>query len=87
MVLQNQSAPVIPPSPCKSYLSPNIIWGDQIKKNERLVRQVNEYGRGGVHTGFWWGYLRGGDHLEDQDIDGGILKWTFKSGMKGYGMN
>jgi hypothetical protein len=32
-----------------------------------------------MHTGFWWGDLRGGDHLEDLDVDGRIiLKWIFK---------
>jgi hypothetical protein len=28
-----------------------------------------------VHTGFWWGDLREGDHFEDGRI---ILKWIFK---------
>jgi hypothetical protein len=33
----------------------------------------------GVHTGFWWGDLREGDHLGDPDVDGQIiLKWIFK---------
>jgi hypothetical protein len=26
-----------------------------------------------VHTGFWWGYLREGDHLEDPCVDGRII--------------
>jgi hypothetical protein len=32
-----------------------------------------------MHTGFWWGDLMEGDHLEDRGIDGTvILKWIFK---------
>jgi hypothetical protein len=34
---------------------------------------------GEVHTGFWWGDLRTGDHLEDPGIDGRIIfKWILK---------
>jgi hypothetical protein len=32
-----------------------------------------------VHTGFCWGDLREGDHLEDPGVDRRIiLKWIFK---------
>ena len=32
-----------------------------------------------VHTGFWWGNLRDGDHLEDLSVNERIiLKWIFE---------
>ena len=32
-----------------------------------------------MHVGFWWGYLRERDHLEDPDLDKRIiLKWVFR---------
>jgi hypothetical protein len=32
-----------------------------------------------VHTGFWWGNLTEGDHLEDQGIDETIiLRWILE---------
>jgi hypothetical protein len=35
-------------------------------------------------TGFWWGDLRGGDHLGDPGIDGRIiLKWISKKWNRG----
>jgi hypothetical protein len=38
------------------------------------------WGKGEVHTGFWWGDLKEGDDLGDPSIDGRIilkriLKW------------
>jgi hypothetical protein len=40
-----------------------------------------------MHTGFWWGDLRKGDHLEVQGVDGRItLKWIFKK-WDGGGMD
>jgi hypothetical protein len=32
-----------------------------------------------VHTGFWWGNQRDGDHLKDPGVDGRIiLKWILE---------
>jgi len=32
------------------------------------------YGRrGGAYAGFWWGNLRGRDHVEGPDVDGRII--------------
>ena len=36
------------------------------------------WGTGEVHTGYWWGKLRGRDYLEDIGINRIILKWMFK---------
>jgi hypothetical protein len=36
-------------------------------------------GKREVHTGFWWGDLREGDHVGDPGVDGRItFKWIFK---------
>jgi hypothetical protein len=41
------------------------------------------WGRGEVHTGFWWGDLREGDHLEDIGLYGRIiLNYIFKKWVK-----
>jgi hypothetical protein len=41
-------------------------------------------GKREVHTGFWSGDLREGDHLGDPGIDGRIiLKGSSRSGMEG----
>jgi hypothetical protein len=40
---------------------------------------LHVWGKREVRTGFWWGYLREGDHLGDPAVDGRIiLKWIFK---------
>jgi hypothetical protein len=45
-------------------------------------------GNGEMHPGFWWGNLREGDHLDDQDADGRIvLKWVFKKWDGGLGLD
>jgi len=37
------------------------------------------WGRGVVHTGFWWGHLKERDHFEALGGDGRIiLKWILK---------
>jgi hypothetical protein len=39
-----------------------------------------------VQTGFWWGDLREGHYVEDQDVDGRIkLRWIFKKWDGGMG--
>jgi len=37
------------------------------------------WGRGEGYTGFWWGNMKGKDHLEDPSVYGRIiLRWTFE---------
>jgi hypothetical protein len=60
------------------YSTPNII---RVTKSRRMgwashVARVRERE---MHTGFWWGDLREGDHLGDPGVDRRIiLKWIFK---------
>jgi hypothetical protein len=43
---------------------------------------IHKYTERDVHTGFWWGDLREGDHLEDTGVDGRTkLKWSFEKGQ------
>jgi hypothetical protein len=45
-------------------------------------------GRGEVHTGFWKGDLREGDHLGDPGVDGRIIsKLIFSKWDRGYGLD
>ena len=49
---------------------------------------VERMGGGKMHTGFWWGNLGEGDHLEDSDVDGRIiLKWIFDRWDEGHELN
>jgi hypothetical protein len=65
------------------YSSPNIIR--MIKSGRtRLGGHVALLGRRDVHTEFWCGNLREGDHLEDKGIVGRIiLKYIFKQWDRG----
>jgi len=52
--------------------------GNQINKNE-MGGACSTYGDKEVHTGFWWGDLREGDHFEDSGIGSRIiLKLIFR---------
>jgi hypothetical protein len=60
------------------YSSPSII---RVVKTRRMrwAEHVARMGKREMHTGFWWGDLMEGDHLEDRGVDGTIiLKWIFK---------
>jgi hypothetical protein len=60
------------------YFSPNII---RLTKSTRMrwAGHVAPIGRVELHTGFYWGNLREGGLLEDQDLDGRIiLKWVLE---------
>jgi len=45
------------------------------------------WGRGELHTVFWWGTLEEKDHLEDLGLDGKVIlklifkKWRSEGGM------
>jgi hypothetical protein len=58
-----------------------LSYSDLIKSRRiRGAGHVARMGKREVHTGFWWGNLREGDHLGDAGVDGRkILKWLFKT--------
>jgi hypothetical protein len=61
------------------YSSLNIIRVIKSRKI-RWADHIARMGKREVHTGFWWGNLREGDHLGDPGVDGRIiLKWIFKT--------
>jgi hypothetical protein len=60
------------------YSSPNIIRVITSRRM-RWAGLVARMGKKEVHTGFWWGDLREGDHLRDPGVDGRIiLQWALK---------
>jgi hypothetical protein len=44
----------------------------------------HEWGRRGMHIGYWWESQKETDHWEDRDVDGWtILRWTLKVAVQG----
>jgi hypothetical protein len=75
---------------CTSLLSINVNYveifssGNQIENNEMGGARSTRGRKREVHTGFWWGDLREGDHFGDPGVDGRmILKWIFKKWDEG----
>jgi hypothetical protein len=59
------------------YSSPNIIRVTKLRM--KWAGHVARMMEREVHTGFWWGDLREGDHMVDPGVDGRIiLKCIFK---------
>jgi hypothetical protein len=80
LTLLYRLSPVLPDSrvrgPCGGYPSSALLTiyylGDQINKSE-MSGACSTYGVREVHTGFWWGDLREGAHVEDSGIGGRII--------------
>jgi hypothetical protein len=67
--------------------SPSIIWVIKLRRM-RWEGIWDEWGRGELYTGFWWGNLRERDHLEDSGIYKKIiLKWLFRKVDGRHGLN
>jgi hypothetical protein len=69
------------------YSSSNIIW---VIKSTRMrwAGHIPRMGKSEMHTGFWWGYLREGDHLGEPGVDWSIiLKWISKTWDGGHGLD
>jgi hypothetical protein len=49
----------------------------------------HEWGRRGMHIGYWWGIKKERDHWEDQDVGGWkILNWILEGYRMGwYGLD
>jgi hypothetical protein len=55
------------------YSSQNIFWVIKSRRMRWVVHMAwHEWWRIEMHTGFWWGSLKEGDHLEGLCIDGKI---------------
>ena len=54
--------------------------------NSRKMRRwdmQHVWGRGEMHTEFWWGNVKGRDHLEDLDMVGNNIKWMLQKWDEG----
>jgi hypothetical protein len=59
------------------YYSHQILQVIDLKDNNTSTCGV--HGRGEMHTGFWWGNLRIGDHLDDRGVHKRmIVEWIIK---------
>jgi hypothetical protein len=63
------------------HCSPNIIQVTQ-SKSMKWVGDVSRKGRRAMHTGFRWGNRKEKDHMEDQILEGRILKHLKETGWK-----